>query len=73
MKQEECSNCGLVQYGFTSKDLKYRMSIHKLSKKCREVFEERKEIPNEPIWFPKLSENFMEHSDKKQKEVKEDV
>ena len=63
MKQEECSNCGLVQYGFTSKDLKYRMSIHKLSKKCKEVFKEEteKSIPSIP--------NEIEN----QKEVQEDV
>ena len=52
MKQEECSNCGLVQYGFSSKDLKYRMSMHQRSKKCQDVFKEETEksipsIPNE--------------------------
>lgn len=41
MKSEICEKCGVIQYGFSPKDLKYRMSMHQRSKKCQAIFNER--------------------------------
>jgi len=44
MKDAECEKCGVIQYGFSYKDLNYRMSMHQRSKKCQDVFDERMKL-----------------------------